>query len=43
MSKKVFKSKQKINAVGVANDTLAGRGGLNLFVKYLSSVDIYPI
>ncbi len=43
MNKKVFKSKRKINAIEVTNDTLAGRGGMNLFVKYLSSVDIYPI
>ncbi len=43
MTKKVFKSKRKINDIGVTNDTLASRGGTNLFVKYLSSVDIYPL
>ncbi|TDE63235.1 MAG: IS1380 family transposase, partial [Candidatus Scalindua sp. AMX11] len=43
MTKKVFKSKRKINDMGVTNDTLVGRGGMNLFVKYLSSVDIYPL
>jgi hypothetical protein len=43
MNKKVFKSKCKITNIGVTNDTLTGRGGMNLFVKYLSSVDIYPI
>ncbi len=37
MNKKVFKSKCKINNIGVTNDTLVGRGGMNLFVKYLSS------
>ena len=43
MKKKVFKSKLKINDIGTTNDTLVGRGGMNLFVKYLSSVDIYSI
>ncbi len=43
MKKNVFKSKCKINNIGVTNDTLVGRGGMNLFVKYLSSVDIYSI
>ncbi len=43
MKKNVFKSKRKINNIGITNDTLVGRGGMNLFVKYLSSVDIYSI
>lgn len=43
MSKKRFKSKCKITNIGVTNDTLTGRGGMNLFVKYLSSVEIYPL
>ena len=43
MKKNVFKSKCKINDIGVTNDTLTGRGGIALFVKYLSSVDIYSI
>ena len=43
MNKTVFKSKCKINDIGVTNDTLASRGGMNLFVKYLNSVDIYPL
>ncbi len=38
MNKNVFKSKCKINDIGVTNDTLAGRS-----VKYLSSVEIYPL
>ena len=41
MNKKVFKSKRKITNIGVTNDTLTDRGGMNLFVKYLSSVEIY--
>jgi len=40
MKKNVFKSKCKINEIGVTNDTLTGRGGMALFVKYLGSVDI---
>jgi len=43
MKKNVFKSKCKINKIGVTNDTLTGRGGMALFVKYLGSVDIYSI
>ncbi|GAX61743.1 NAD-dependent aldehyde dehydrogenase [Candidatus Scalindua japonica] len=43
MKKNVFKSKCKINKIGVTNDTLTGRGGMSLFVKYLSSVEIYPL
>jgi len=41
MIKNVFKSKCKINHTGVTNDMLTGRGGMALFVKYLSSVEIY--
>ncbi len=43
MKKNVFKSKCKINKIGVTNDTLTGRGGMALFVKYLGSVEIYSI
>ncbi len=43
MKKNVFKSKCKINKIGVTHDTLTGRGGMALFVKYLGSVDIYSI
>ncbi len=32
MKKNVFKSKRKINNIGVTNDTLVGRGDMNLFV-----------
>ncbi len=28
--------------MGVTDDTLTDRGGMALFVKYLSSVEIYP-
>lgn len=40
MNKDDFKSKYKINKIGVTSDTLTGRGGMSLFVKYLESVDI---
>ena len=43
MKKNVFKSKCKINDIGVTDDTLTGRGGMALFVKYLSNVEIYPL
>jgi hypothetical protein len=33
----------KINKIGVTDDTLTGRDGMALFVKYLSSVEIYPL
>ena len=36
-----FKSKCKIGAVDVTEDTLTGRGGIALFVRYLSQVNIY--
>ena len=38
-----FKSKGKINKVEVTEDTLTGRGGLALFVRYLSKIDIYSL
>jgi hypothetical protein len=38
-----FKSKCKINKVEVTEDTLTGRGGLALFVRYLSQVNIYAL
>ena len=43
MNKNGFKSKYKINKIGVTNDTLTGRGGMALFVRYLSNVEIYPL
>jgi hypothetical protein len=43
MKKNGYKSKCKINKIGVTDDTLTGRGGMALFVKYLSSVEIYPL
>ncbi len=43
MNKNGFKSKCKINKIGVTNDTLTGRGGMALFVKYLNNVEIYPL
>ena len=41
MKKNEFKSKCENNKIGVTSDTLTGRGGLALFVKYLSKVNIY--
>lgn len=43
MKKNEYKSKCKINKIGVTNDTLTGRGGMVLFVKYLSNVGMYPL
>lgn len=38
-----FRSKCKISKVEVTTDTLTGRGGVALFVRYLSQVNIYPL
>ena len=38
-----FKSKCKISKVDVTGDTLTGRGGVVLFVRYLSQVNIYAL
>jgi len=38
-----FKSKCKITKVDVTEDTLTGRGGMALFVRYLSKVNIYAL
>ncbi len=38
-----FKSKCKIGMVDVTKDTLTGRGGLALYVRYLSQVNIYAL
>ena len=38
-----FKSKCKINKVEVTEDTLTGRGGLVLFVRYLTNINIYSL
>jgi len=43
MKQIAFRSKYKINAVDVTEDTLTGRGGLALFVRYLSQVNIYGL
>lgn len=43
MTQKRFKSKEEITKIGVTGDTLTGRGGLALFVRYLSSINIYAI
>lgn len=43
MKQKEFKSKEKITKIEVTEDTLTGRGGLSLFVRYLSSSNIYAL
>ena len=43
MRQKEFKSKEKITGIGVTGDTLTGRGGMALFVRYLSSIKIYGL
>ncbi|MCP5002769.1 MAG: IS1380 family transposase [Planctomycetes bacterium] len=43
MMQKEFKSKNEINKIGITNDTLTGRGGLALFVRYISKVNIYSL
>jgi hypothetical protein len=43
MKQNKCKSKEKITKVEVTGDTLTGRGGLALFVRYLSSINIYAI
>jgi Transposase DDE domain group 1 len=43
MKQSKFKSKCKISKVGVTEDTLTGRGGVALFVRYLDQVNIYAL
>jgi len=43
MEQITFKSKCKIKKVDVTKDTLTGRGGMALFVRYLSQVSIYAL
>ena len=43
MKLKGFKSKCMINKVGITRDTLTGRGGMVLYARYLSEVNIYPL
>lgn len=43
MKQNGFKSKCKISKVEVTEDTLTGRGGLALFVRYLSQINIYTL
>jgi hypothetical protein len=35
-------SKEFIDEIGVTSDTLTGRGGLALFVRYLRNIDLFP-
>lgn len=41
MRQNEFKSKYEINKIGLTKDTLTGRGGMALFVRYLSRIGIY--
>ncbi len=43
MKQIAFRSKCRINKVEVTKDTLTGRGGMALFVRYLSKVNIYGL
>lgn len=43
MSKNPYKSNHKINRMDVTRDTLSGRGGLSLFVRYLHGINIYHL
>jgi hypothetical protein len=43
MRQNEFKSKHEINKIEITGDTLTGRGGLVLFVRYLSRIDIYGL
>src|SRR4030066_1150479 len=43
MKQITFKSKCKIKKVDVTEDTLTGRGGMALFVRYLNQVNIYVL
>jgi hypothetical protein len=43
MKQITFKSKCKISKVDVTEDTLTGRGGMAVFVRYLSKVNIYGL
>ena len=36
------KSKAIIDGVEITSDTLTGRGGLSLFVRYLRHIEIFP-
>jgi len=43
MKQNKFKSKEKTRKVGITGDTLTGRGGMALFVRYISRINIYAI
>ena len=43
MKGKINPVNQKINKIEVTSDVLTGRGGLALFVRYLTTINIYPI
>jgi len=43
MKRDEFKSSSRITKIGVTSDTLTGRGGLALFVRYLNNIGIYSI
>ncbi len=43
MKQREYKSKEKITKVEVTTDTMTGRGGMALFVRYLFSINIYAL
>ena len=43
MKQNLFKGKCKITRVDVTDDTITGRGGLALFVRYLSNINTYSL
>jgi len=43
MTQSPTKSNHKIDAIATTSDTLTSRGGLALFVKYLSHLDLFPL
>lgn len=43
MTQKLWQGNPRIQKIGVTQDTLTGRGGLALFVRYLSQTGIYSL
>ncbi|HKJ67397.1 MAG TPA: transposase, partial [bacterium] len=43
MAQSSSNSNHKIDAIATTSDTLTSRGGLALFVKYLSHLDLFPL
>ncbi len=43
MKQAAIKSKNRINKIDVTTDTLTGRGGMSLYVRYLRGIKIYGL